>query len=69
VRHGRSKALMFPSDRSINVIIANFMSDSLVHLFTTLRFLVHRSADPFNPILLAHDDLLTAIDTTIASLP
>jgi uncharacterized protein YdiU (UPF0061 family) len=68
-RQSGSYGLIFPRDRDVNEIIANFMSDALVALFKDLQGLIHRAADPFNPTPLTHNALLAVVSHTLASLP
>jgi hypothetical protein len=67
-RQSGSYGLTFPRFHYVNDIIANFMSDTLVALFKDLQGLIHRAADPFNPILLTHDALLAVVNRKLASL-
>jgi hypothetical protein len=44
------------------------MNDALVALFKDPQGLIHRAADPFNPISLTHDALLAVVNQKLASL-
>ena len=67
-RQSGSYGLTFPRFHYVNDIIANFMSDALVALFKDLQGLIHRAADPFNPIPLTHDALLAVVNQKLGSL-
>jgi hypothetical protein len=67
-RQSRSYSLTFPRLHNVMEIIANFMSDALVALFTDLQGLIHHATDPFNPIPLTRDALLAVVNQSLASL-
>ncbi|GLB41537.1 hypothetical protein LshimejAT787_1001370 [Lyophyllum shimeji] len=68
-RQSRSLGLRFTTQRDVEAIVKNFMSDPLVNLFKNLQGLVHKVTDPFQPYPLTHDDLLAPVNGAIALLP
>jgi len=57
-RQSGSSCLVFPDNRRVNKIVSSFMTGALISLFKSLRGLIHRATDPFNPTPLTHVDSL-----------